>query len=366
MCGHYNLYHIEFCHKCKVLYILLTIDYSCKILDNIWFNESFYKGADIMILTFLCLLAGFIFLIKGADYFVEGSSSIAKLLKIPSIIIGLTIVAFGTSLPEASVSINAAMAGQNELSLSNVIGSNLFNLLAVVGISAIIRPIAVEASVLKKDFPFSILITILLLIMCIPTHYKGSTLSILSRTEGLVLLTLFLIYVVWTIQNALKSRKEAKESNESSGLLSPLRTIFLILGGLLGIVIGGNLVVDSASTIAAAFGLSETLIGLTIVALGTSLPELVTSIVAAKKGESDIAIGNVVGSNIFNILLVLGASCSLHPVPVTLFSIYDIIILVICSILTYFFALHAKSVSRKEGALMLPIYMAFFIYIIIR
>ncbi|SHE81880.1 calcium/sodium antiporter [Lactonifactor longoviformis] len=316
-------------------------------------------------LMYLWLIVGFVFLIKGADFFVEGSSSVAKLLKIPTIIIGLTIVAFGTSMPEASVSITAAMAGKNELSLSNVIGSNIFNLLVVAGASAVLRPIHVENSVLKKDFPFSIFITLVVLIMCIPGKFHGSKLSVLTQTEGVILLLLFAFYLYWTVRHALRARQWMAEDSEPR-ILSPLWTILYIILGLAGIIWGGNLVVDSATDIAQAFGLSETFIGLTIVALGTSLPELVTSIVAARKGESDIAMGNVIGSNIFNLLLVLGASCTLHPVAVNLFSVYDIIVLMAVSIFTYIFALHKKTLSKKEGALMLPMYLAFFCFISFR
>jgi cation:H+ antiporter len=316
-------------------------------------------------LMYLWLIVGFIFLIKGADFFVEGSSSVAKLLKIPTIIIGLTVVAFGTSMPEASVSITAAMAGKNELSLSNVIGSNIFNLLVVAGVSAALHPIRVESSVLKKDFPFSIIITIITLILCIPSKYAGNTISILTRKDGIILLALFIFYLYWTVRHALRARQWMPEETDQK-ILSPLWTVIYIAIGLTGIIWGGNLVVDSATDIAKAFGLSETFIGLTIVALGTSLPELVTSIVAARKSESDIAMGNVIGSNIFNLLLVLGASCTLHPVAVNLFSIYDIIILIAVSIITYIFSLHKKTLSKKEGALMLPMYIAFFCFISFR
>ena len=316
-------------------------------------------------LMYLWLIVGFVFLIKGADFFVEGSSSVAKLLKIPTRIIGLTIGAFGTSMPEASVSITAAMAGKNELSLSNVIGSNIFNLLVVAGASAVLRPIHVENSVLKKDFPFSIFITLVLLIMCIPSKFHSSKISVLTQTEGVLLLLLFAFYLYWTVRHALRARHWMAEDSEPR-VLSPLWTILYIILGLAGIIWGGNLVVDSATAIAQAFGLSETFIGLTIVALGTSLPELVTSVVAARKGESDIAMGNVIGSNIFNLLLVLGASCTLHPVAVNLFSVYDIIILMAVSIFTYIFALHKRTLSKKEGALMLPMYLAFFCFISFR
>ncbi len=320
-------------------------------------------------LKYLFLLAGFVLLIKGADLFVEGSSAIARLLRIPSIIIGLTVVAFGTSMPEASVSITAALAGKNDLSLSNVVGSDIFNLLIVVGVSAVIHPMRVQTSVLKKDLPISIIIAAALLLMSIPSPYKGMKVSVLSRTEGCILLAAFVIYVAFTVREALKARKDApvdaSSENDPKKMSIPV-TLLYVAVGIAGIVWGGDLVVDSASAIALTFGWSETFIGLTIVALGTSLPELVTSVVAARKGESDLSLGNAIGSNIFNILLVLGASAALHPIVVSPFTIYDTIFLTAASIITYLFAIQKADLDRREGAALIPLYVLFFIYIILR
>lgn len=318
-------------------------------------------------IKFLFLLLGFFLLIEGADLFVEGSSGIARLLRIPSIIIGLTVVAFGTSLPEASVSITAALAGKNDLSLSNVIGSNIFNLLIVVGASAAIRPMKVQDSVLKKDFPFSILIAVLLLVMTIPTAYHGEKVSVLSNIEGCILLIIFVAYLAITVRDALKARQENIAAQSEESHITSLPTIILyIIVGIVGIVWGGDLVVDSASAIALTFGWSETFIGLTIVALGTSLPELVTSMVAARKGESDLSLGNAIGSNIFNILLVLGASAAVHPIAVNPFTIYDTIFLIVSSIIVYLFAVQKKELERREGVMMIPLYIIFFVYIVLR
>ena len=318
-------------------------------------------------MKFLFLLLGFFLLIKGADLFVEGSSGIARLLRIPSIIIGLTVVAFGTSLPEASVSITAALAGKNDLSLSNVIGSNIFNLLIVVGASAAIRPMKVQDSVLKKDFPFSILIAVLLLVMIIPTAYHGEKVSVLSNIEGCILLIIFVAYLAVTVRDALKARQENMAAQSEESHITSLPTIILyIIVGIVGIVWGGDLVVDSASAIALTFGWSETFIGLTIVALGTSLPELVTSMVAARKGESDLSLGNAIGSNIFNILLVLGASAAVRPISVNPFTIYDTIFLIVSSIIVYLFAIQKKELERREGVMMIPLYIIFFVYIVLR
>lgn len=310
---------------------------------------------------FVSLLIGFVLLIKGADIFVSGSSSIAKLLKVPSIIVGLTIVALGTSMPEASVSISAALTGQNELAVSNVIGSNIFNLLVVMGLCSIIHPLQVHKSILKKEFPFSIFITVLLLVFSI---IKTNNQNTISRVEGIILLIFLILFISYTIYDALKNREE--NSEEDYKVMSPLKSCIYIVIGIVGIIWGGNLIVDGASQIAASFGISQTLIGLTIVAIGTSLPELVTSLVAAKKGESDIAVGNAIGSNILNILFILGASSAIHPIAINLFTIYDIIILIFVSIIAYFFAVGRKTVDRIEGSIMVVMYIAFSIFIIIR
>ena len=318
-------------------------------------------------LKYLLLAVGFVLLVKGADYFVEGSSNIAKLLKVPSIIIGLTIVAMGTSLPEASVSINAALTGANELAVSNVIGSNIFNLLVVAGLSAVMTPIAVKRSVIRREFPYSILITIVLLVMCLDKVLFGQAAAFVSRYDGMVLLVLFAVFLAYTLKDELKARKEFQDFPEDhKPLKSPAVSIVYIIAGMLGIVIGGNLVVNAATQIATAFGLSQTLIGLTIVAIGTSLPELATSVVAARKGESDIAMGNVVGSNIFNILLVLGASSAIHPVMVSQESLYDMVFLIVVSIMSYFFVASNRKVNRMEGVIMVACYVGYMIYIILR
>lgn len=241
-------------------------------------------------MDYILLIIGFVLLIKGADFFVDGSSSVAKILKVPTIIIGLTVVAFGTSMPELSVSVTAALRGSNDLAVSNVLGSNIFNLLVVLGCCALVKPVAAKWSLLKKEFPFSILITIILLLVdsdfSIMKILDGNQGFVLGRWAGLLFLILFVLYIYATVKSALRSRAEAKDMEEEEyKRMSPLKSGIYIVIGLIGIVWGGNLVVDSASNIALTFGWSQTFIGLTIVALGTSLPELVTSVVAARKGE---------------------------------------------------------------------------------
>ena len=310
-------------------------------------------------MEYVLLLVGFVLLIKGADFFVDGSSSVAKLLKVPSIIIGLTVVAFGTSMPEASVSITAALQGQNGLAISNVLGSNIFNLLVVLGASALMSPVAANPNVIKKEFPFSIVITVLLAILCMESW--TSDVYELGRFGGILLLVLFVAFVVWQVKGALKARQE--DDGEEVETLPAWKSVLFIIGGIVGIVFGGDLVVDAATVIAENFGFSQTFIGLTIVAMGTSLPELVTSVVAAKKGENDLALGNVVGSNIFNILLILGASATICPVAVEPVAIIDMVILVVFSILGYFLAKSRYELSKKEGILFLLLYVVYFMYI---
>ncbi|MFR6513554.1 MAG: calcium/sodium antiporter [Ruminococcus sp.] len=322
-------------------------------------------------MDYILLIIGFVLLIKGADFFVDGSSSVAKILKVPTIIIGLTVVAFGTSMPELSVSVTAALRGSNDLAVSNVLGSNIFNLLVVLGCCALVKPVAAKWSLLKKEFPFSILITIILLLVdsdfSIMKILDGNQGFVLGRWAGLLFLTLFVLYIYATVKSALRSRAEAKDMEEEEyKTMSPLKSGIYIVIGLIGIVWGGNLVVDSASNIALTFGWSQTFIGLTIVALGTSLPELVTSVVAARKGENDLAVGNVVGSNIFNILLILGVSSFITPITLDVTAVYDTIILIIASIVVYVSAISKREIQRKEGILFLVCYFAFFLYVFMR
>lgn len=322
-------------------------------------------------MDYILLIIGFVLLIKGADFFVDGSSSVAKILKVPTIIIGLTVVAFGTSMPELSVSVTAALRGSNDLAVSNVLGSNIFNLLVVLGCCALVKPVAAKWSLLKKEFPFSILITVILLLVdsdfSIMKILDGNQGFVLGRWAGLLFLILFVLYIYATVKSALRSRAEAKDMEEEEyKTMSPLKSGVYIVIGLIGIVWGGNLVVDSASNIALTFGWSQTFIGLTIVALGTSLPELVTSVVAARKGENDLAVGNVVGSNIFNILLILGVSSFITPITLDVTAVYDTIILIIASIIVYVSAISKREIQRKEGILFLVCYFAFFLYVFMR
>ena len=321
-------------------------------------------------LALFMLIGGFVLLIKGADWFVEGASSVAKLLKVPAIIIGLTVVAFGTSLPEASVSISSAIAGMNALAVSNVVGSNIFNALVVLGASALIVPVCVQPDSVRKEIPFSILCTVVLLAALLLGMNVGSaeTTYTIGRIGGLVLLAVFAFYMYWQISAALRSRKAGAvdEGEDDVKVLSPLKSLIFIAVGLVCIIVGGNFVVDGASAIAFKFGMSETLVGMTIVAIGTSLPELVTSMVAAKKGESDIALGNVVGSNIFNIVFILGFSALISPMTVDVLAVIDTISTIAVSALILVFSATGKKVSRAEGAIMVAAYIGYLVYMIVR
>ena len=313
-----------------------------------------------MVIAVVLLVIGFVLLIKGADFFVDGSSSVAKRLRVPSMIIGLTIVAMGTSLPECAVSVTASISNNNSLAVSNAIGSNIFNLIVVCGMCSLFTPLVVQVETLKKEFPFSVICALLLLVF----GFMGMN---LGRAEGLIMMAIFAAYLVMMVISAKKARSAAEENSEEESEILPVwKCILFILGGAVAIKFGGDFVVSGASTIAAGFGLSQTLIGLTIVAMGTSLPELVTSIVAAKKNEVDMAVGNVVGSNIFNILLVLGIASAISPIEFLMENVIDIIILVIMSVIVWLFGWSKKKIERTEGVLMLLSYVAYMIYICVR
>ncbi|MCM1329865.1 MAG: calcium/sodium antiporter [Ruminococcus sp.] len=320
-----------------------------------------------MILSFVLLVVGFVLLVKGADFFVDGSSSIAKFLKIPSIVIGLTIVAFGTSAPEAAVSIIAGINGSNGIAVGNVIGSNMFNLLVVLGVSAAIKPVNIEGQIIKRDFPFMLLATFAFAVVSFDVTFGNGTENVISRNEAVILLILMAIFLYSVITSALRTRKEnAASLDEEKPKYGMGKSLIFTVGGLAGIIFGGQLVVDSAEKIALGFGMSETLVGLTIVAVGTSLPELVTSIVAAKKGESDIAIGNVVGSNVFNVLFVLAASAAITPMSISGQSLVDLVILTAVTVLTYVFCVTQKKINRPEGVILVLMYVAYMAYAIVR
>lgn len=310
-------------------------------------------------LMYVLLIAGFILLIKGADLFVDGSASVAKKFHVPSMIIGLTIVAMGTSAPECAVSISASLKGSNAMAISNVVGSNIFNLMVVCGCCALFHPLGVHTKTMKQEYPFSVLVAVLMLGL----GYFGMK---MSRLDGLILVVIFVAFLIWMVKSAMRARADheaVERPEEEISEMGTLKCILYIVIGIAAIVLGGDLVVDSATEIARNFGLSENLIGLTIVAFGTSLPELVTSIVAARKGEVDMAFGNVIGSNVFNILFVAGLAAVVSPMAFLMENVIDLIILIAMSILVWGFAGSKRKVSRMEGSFMLFLYAAYIVYI---
>ena len=328
-------------------------------------------------LEIILLLVGFVLLIKGADFFVDGSSAVAKKLKVPSIVIGLTIVAIGTSLPELAVSSLASFQNSNAIALSNVVGSNIFNILMVLGVTALFITIPVKGSMLKREFPFLLGITAILIFLAGDQLWFGKKYNIfrfnvsdreagtVNQIDGILLLVLFIGFIIWTVKYALKERQNIKEEDTKT-LMSTKKCIFLIIVGAAGVMAGGDLVVECAKRLALAAGMSETLVGLTIVALGTSLPELVTSVVAGKKGEADIAVGNVVGSNISNILLVMGLSATISPVTVVTMSLADAIVSLGATVIIFVMAGTKKSIRRVEGIILVLIYLGYLAYILAR
>lgn len=309
------------------------------------------------ILPYVVLVVSFAALIKGADFFVEGASSLAKKLGVPSIIIGLTVVAMGTSAPEAAVSISAATTGNNGIALGNVIGSNLFNLLVVLGVCMLITKLPTQKETLTRDYPWNLIATVAVVLFIV---LFGD--SQITRLEGVALLVLFVSYMGYIIYKTLKNRQTADD--EEIAEISLVKSLVFLLGGLALVIVGGDLVVDSATAIAKSWGATDKLVGLTIVAMGTSLPELVTSIVAAKKGESEMAIGNVIGSNLFNLLFILGMTSAIMPVAATL--LVDSIFLLAVTAMMFIFSATGNRLQKAEGVVALLCYGGYLAYTIIR
>lgn len=306
----------------------------------------------MIFLQLLLLVVGFAMLVKGADWFVDGTSGIARKLGIPQLVVGLTIVAMGTSAPEAAVSITAALKKNADIAVGNVVGSNILNILIILGLTAVITSVAIQKSTLMIEIPYMIFVTIVLIVM-------GMTGESISRVEGIILWVLFIIYLVYLFFLAKNGKEEDTEVEKSTWKL----LISAIVGGVV-VVLGSNVTVDSATEIAKILGMSERFIGLTIVALGTSLPELVTSVTAARKGNADIAIGNIVGSNIFNILFVLGTSALITPVPYEASFLVDGIIAVAAGVLLWISVFRKMELRRFWGIIMLLCYAAYFVYLL--
>lgn len=325
-------------------------------------------------MNYIFLVVGFFLLIKGADIFVSGASAISKKLGIPSVVVGLTIVSLGTSAPELAVSVISSLKGNNEIAVGNVIGSNLFNTLMVLGVTTIIMSLTIKKSQVKRDFTINIAVTTIFLVLTFDGIISGKD-NYISRLDGIVLMIgciSYISYLIWSVKKAGTNIEETGDeiAVESLEEISILKSIVKLVVGVAGIIIGGQVVVNSASAIATSLGMSDKLVGLTIVAIGTSLPELVTSVVAAIKGEEDIALGNILGSNIFNILLIIGASSAISPISVSNNLLFDFIFLIVVTILIaamiFTSKKEEKSFGRKEGIVLVILYIIYMIYIIMR
>lgn len=308
--------------------------------------------------SFIILLAGFVLLVWGADHFVAGASALAKKVGIPPLIIGLTVVAFGTSAPELTVSATAGIKGANELAISNVLGSNMFNLLVVIGGCAIFTPQTSDKSLLRRDWPFCLMATAALALMIVFDRE-------LSRIDAGILLLGFFTVIGIQIHAGIKARQLDAENDDISDMTNPLHIAFNVFAGMACIGFGGDFCVTGATEIASMFGFSDTLIGLTVVSVGTSLPELVTSIAATRRGEKEIAIGNVVGSNLFNLLLILGVSGLLTPIPVMTTAIFDIGFLLCCSVAVYFMS-RKEQIGKVDGFALVACYVIYMTWVVIR
>ncbi|MEH8076507.1 calcium/sodium antiporter [Gallibacterium anatis] len=315
-------------------------------------------------MEYITLLIGIVGILWGADRFTDGAIAVAHRFQINELIIGLTIVAFGTSLPEFITSFWGALKGNSGVSVGNIIGSNLFNTLVIVGASALASPIMIKASSVKKEIPFALLASLAFIFLCFDRLLNNQAIDFISRGDGLILLLFFAIFLSYTFANAKHDQSEESEQDETTPL-SSLKIAFYLLIGLAVLIIGGDFFVSGAIQIAQNFGVSDAVIGLTIVAGGTSLPELATSVFAAKKGSSDLAIGNVVGSNIFNIFFVMGACSSVFPLAVGDISYLDFAMLIISMLLLWLFAATARKISRSEGAILLATYFIYLAYLLI-
>jgi cation:H+ antiporter len=327
-------------------------------LVAVFFNLSF------AMLTYILFAIGFVFLIKGADFLVDGAASIARSLNISDLFIGLTVVAFGTSTPELFVNIIASFKGNTDIAIGNVLGSNIANILLILGISSVIYPLAVTKGTIWKEIPFSLLAAIVLLFMANDQLLDSAVASALTRIDGLVLLSFFIIFVYYTA--SIAARIEGMEDHVPDRQYAWSKSTLYIILGLIGLILGGKWIVDAAIALATKLGMSESLIGLTIVAVGTSLPELATSCVAAYKKNVEIAVGNVVGSNIFNIFFVLGISATIKPLPFQAKNNIDLGVVILSSLMLFFFMFTGKkrSLDRWEGVVFLILYGGYILFLV--
>ena len=319
-----------------------------------------------MIISILLLIVGGALVLFGADRLTDGATALARRFGVTEMVIGLTVVAFGTSLPEFVTSFMSTLKGSSDISIGNIVGSNIFNTLVIVGASALVYPIVIRKSTVTKDIPFSVLASIMLIVVVFDVALDGAAMNVLARTDGLLMLGFFSVFMAYTFFMA-RNTEELSTSNESDVPVKqmPYWKIFLfIILGLAGLVLGGNLFVESACEIALSLGISETVVGLTIVAAGTSLPELATSVVAARKGSSAIAIGNVVGSNIFNIFFVMGMCATIAPMKVGNISYIDLALMLVSMLMLWGFSFSKRKIERWEGALLVIVYLIYLSYLV--
>lgn len=307
------------------------------------------------------LLLGFVIIIKGSDMLVDGSVNLAKFLKIPTLVIGLTIVAIATGVPEIAISISSSLKGSNGLLLGNLLGSNIFNILFILGLIAIIKPLYIKKEIILKNYAFALLSCLVLFIISYDIYFGDSLVNLITRTEGILLLCFAGIFLYSTVLEATLDKNIKVEKGKFS-----FKDILYIVVGIVLIGLSAEVIVNSAVNISKWLEIGEDLIGLTIIAVGTNLPELVTSIVAVRKGEVDIAIGNLVGTNIYNIFLILGLAATINPIVISSNAFIDIIVLAITSFIVYIFIQHKKDINRKEGIIMILLYIIYIVYVVIR
>ena len=320
----------------------------------------------MLILNILLLILGFVILIKGADIFVDGASSVARHFKVSKMLIGLTIVAFGTSAPEFAVSVKSIISGNGDIVLGNVIGSNILNILLILGISGLFHSLSVKSHTVQKELPIVILFTALLSVLMLDGVFDASVVNSLTRSDGIILILFFLVFVYYLIGMMRRKTSDEEANNDDKEYLPIGKAAIFTVLGIVGIIVGSNFVVDNVSALATAAGISEKMISLTIIALGTSLPELVTSVTATRKGEYDIAIGNVVGSNIFNIGLVLGFPIAIFGgINEISFNIVDLIAMLLSAVLLLAFSIRDHKIARKESIILLAVFVIYYTYVII-
>ena len=309
----------------------------------------------------LFLIIGLIVIVKGSDFLVDGCVGLAKYLKIPTLVIGLTIVAIATGVPEIAISISSSLKGSNDLLLGNLLGSNMFNILFILGLIALIKPLLVKREIILKNYIFSLLSCFVLFVISYDVYFEDSLINIITRTEGILFLCFSGIFLYSTILGVMDENRLKVERGKFH-----LKDIFFIILGIIMVGLSAEVIVQSAINISMWLGISESIIGLTVIAVGTNLPELVTSIVAVKKGEVDMAIGNLVGTNIYNIFLILGLAAVINPITISSFAFIDMIILAITSFLVYLFIQHKKDINKIEGIIMIGLYLIYLIYVVIR